>query len=193
MWQIILTYVITILSLLAAILAWIVRIRWSKEFRKAKEAQIESLKQQIENLKDLTPDKIRKYFVDMKVQLEEYNDLLQKQLDIAKNEINSKQNQINELESDKEVNRNKIEDLLKTKTNLEIEVMNYERKIEEFKKENEKMFFSQQINSMLEAANRFATEQKDIFLHLSKLSNIKVDSDWLLDKYFPTQKKDADK
>ena len=58
------TYSITGLSLIAAILAWIAKIRWSKEFKEAKQAQIDVLEQHIKALKDLTPDRIKKFYVD---------------------------------------------------------------------------------------------------------------------------------
>jgi chromosome segregation ATPase len=54
---------------------------------KAKETQVDSLKNEIQNLKELTPMKIQEYFKSVKVQLEEYNDMLQKKLDDAKAEI----------------------------------------------------------------------------------------------------------
>ncbi len=45
----------TILALVAAILAWAAKLWWSKEYKEAKEAQIASLKEQLEQYKDITP------------------------------------------------------------------------------------------------------------------------------------------
>ena len=67
-----------IASSLAAVLAWAAKLWWSKEFGAAKdeiirarEAQIGLLESEVQNLKELTPMKIREYFLSVKVQLEE--------------------------------------------------------------------------------------------------------------------------
>jgi len=196
MWYIILYLSITGLSALAAILAWIAKIRWSNEYRLAKEAQIESLKQQIENLKELTPDKIHRYYINMKEMYSENIDQMDKELGEAKHIISLKQKQIEELEFDKEANKNKIQELIIEKDDLITQVSDLELSVEELrKKEKEGMFIPihQQIESMIEQANKFAKEQKDIASRISELSKIKVDSDWLLHKHFPKQKKDTDK
>lgn len=96
---------ITLLSLLAAILAWLAKLRWSKEYAaakdetiRAKDAQIDALKQQIENLKDLTPDKLREYFESTRTSLEEYIEKLKMQLSEAKDKTSQKSQQITNLE-----------------------------------------------------------------------------------------------
>jgi predicted RNase H-like nuclease (RuvC/YqgF family) len=83
--------VITIGSLIAAILAWIAKLKWSKEFEKAKdetikakEAQIAALEREVKSLQDMTPMKLREYFNSVKEQLEEYNEELRKQLEAEK-------------------------------------------------------------------------------------------------------------
>lgn len=88
-------------SSLAAALAWAAKLWWGKEHIaaknetiKAKEAQIETLKSEIEGLRQLTPMKIREYFLSVKEQLTEYNDALKSQLNEAKQEINRKGNEI---------------------------------------------------------------------------------------------------
>jgi hypothetical protein len=81
-------YVLTVLtSSVAAVLAWVAKLMWSKEFKEAKEetikskdAQIELLKNEIQNLRELSPMKLREYFVSVKQQLEEYNDKLLRDL-----------------------------------------------------------------------------------------------------------------
>lgn len=64
-------------SAVAAVLAWAAKLRWSKEYAaakdeviRAKDAQIELLRNGIENLRSLTPMKIREYFLSVKKQLE---------------------------------------------------------------------------------------------------------------------------
>ena len=52
--------IITILSLLAAIFAWIAKIKWCNEYKEAKESQIELLKEKVEFFKDLSPMKLTK-------------------------------------------------------------------------------------------------------------------------------------
>ena len=54
---------------IAAVLAWVAKIRWSKEYRmaldesiQAKDAQIDTLKEQLTAYKELSPMKIREYF-----------------------------------------------------------------------------------------------------------------------------------
>ncbi len=62
--------IITILSLIGGILAWIAKLKWSKEYKEAKEAQIEALKQQVQTFKDFTSDKVKEIFLATKEILE---------------------------------------------------------------------------------------------------------------------------
>ncbi|MCH7754041.1 hypothetical protein IH970_02795 [candidate division KSB1 bacterium] len=102
-------YIITVLaSSIAAILAWIAKLLWSKEYIaakdeviKAKDAQIEVLNQQIEGLKELTPMKIREYFLSVKLQLEEYNDHLKGQLKDSKKKLSASQYSEKKLSAEK--------------------------------------------------------------------------------------------
>ena len=91
-------------SALAAVLAWAAKLWWAKEYSaakdeiiKAKDAQIETLKNEIQNLRELTPMKIREYFLSIKEQLEEYNDKLQEELKTAYEEIEKKDSEIRHL------------------------------------------------------------------------------------------------
>lgn len=102
---------------LAAVLAWLAKIYWSREFAaakdeivKAKDAQIELLKNENAGLKDLTPMKIREYFLSVKQQLEEYNDNLWRDLQVARQEIQDREVEICEL---KNVGTEKQVDLLR--------------------------------------------------------------------------------
>ena len=45
------------LSLIGSILAWIAKLRWSKEYQAVKEAQRAALEQQVQTYKDFTPDR----------------------------------------------------------------------------------------------------------------------------------------
>ncbi len=83
---------ITLLSLIVAVLAATNKLVWAKEYRdakdetiKAKEAQIELLKNEIQNLREFTSSKVRESFIGMKQQLEEYIEKLQQDLE-KKNE-----------------------------------------------------------------------------------------------------------
>lgn len=91
-------------SALAAVLAWAAKLWWAKEYSaakdeiiKAKDAQIETLKTEIQNLRELTPMKIREYFLSVKEQLEEYNDKLQEEVKTAYEEVEKKDSEIRHL------------------------------------------------------------------------------------------------
>ena len=121
--------IITLLSIVAAILAWIAKLWWAKEYRaakdetiKAKEAQIEVLKTQIENLKELNPVKIREFFVSMKMQLEENIDLLKSQLDTAKAEITQRSTEIDRLSLEGDKKRTELQKLQSEKKQAEEKV-----------------------------------------------------------------------
>ena len=96
--------VTAIANAIAAVLAWAAKLWWGKEYGaakdeiiRAKDAQIETLDSQLSSLRELTPMRIREYFISVRQQLEEYNDLLQRQLDEAAQEIERKNKQIMEL------------------------------------------------------------------------------------------------
>ncbi|MBN1253178.1 MAG: hypothetical protein JXR51_01190 [Bacteroidales bacterium] len=161
--------IITGLSILAAILAWIAKLRWSKEFAmakdeiiKAKEAQIAMLKQQIENLKELNPSKLKEYFDIVKEQLNKYNELLKKQLEEAKNEIKQKEKDLETLRTEEDNNKDKIEILSEEKENLEKNVNQLESNIQGFPVYIDENNFKNAI------INRF---DKESFDKISKMSN----------------------
>jgi hypothetical protein len=96
-----------IASALAAVLAWAAKLWWGKEHAAAqsklidaKDAQIASLEREIETLRELTPMKIREYFVSVKTQLEEYNDALKGQLAEAHSEIAERSSEIESLQAE---------------------------------------------------------------------------------------------
>ena len=127
-------YVISALaSAVAAALAWAAKLWWSKEYAaakdeiiRAKDAQIALLDKEIQNLRELTPMKIREYFLSVRKQLEEYNELLNKELEEARKEIEDKNIEIEHLKSedvnksDEVINVEKKRDLIqKTANSLE--------------------------------------------------------------------------
>lgn len=86
-------------SALAAVLAWAAKLWWGKEHIAAKnetiaakESQIELLGREIEMYRELTPMKIREYFVSVRTQLEE-------QIDALKEELARKDQELRERES----------------------------------------------------------------------------------------------
>lgn len=54
-------YSLTFLSLFAAILAWIAKIRWSKQYKEAKEAQIQALKERTGLYESVVSNKLIEY------------------------------------------------------------------------------------------------------------------------------------
>jgi predicted RNase H-like nuclease (RuvC/YqgF family) len=101
-------YVISALaSAIAAALAWAAKLWWGREFSRAKdeiirarEAQIEVLNRELQQLREMTPMKIREYFLSVREQLEEYNEALNGQLVEARKEIDEKSRQISVLQSE---------------------------------------------------------------------------------------------
>ncbi len=101
-------YLITILALITAILAWVAKLRWSKEYRKAKEAEIkakiaqmDAVKEKVDLYESIISRKLIEYskqtIVDLekllekteKSKQEEINKVLEK---LKENEIASIQN-----------------------------------------------------------------------------------------------------
>ena len=96
---------ITLVSIIAAILAWVAKLRWSKEYSDAKNAVIEAkeasisekgeqvvtkqsqivfLEQQIEFFKERTPQKIREHYRSVQEQLEEIIGIYEQKMTRAK-------------------------------------------------------------------------------------------------------------
>jgi hypothetical protein len=93
-------YAIVAGSILSQGLAWAAKLRWSAEYKDAKEAQVKSLEEtikskdahiallekEIQNLRELTPMKMREYLVTTKQTLEEYNNSLLKKIEELREE-----------------------------------------------------------------------------------------------------------
>jgi len=80
-----------------------------EQLAKIKEAQIESLLHEIETYRQLTPNKIREYFVSVKQQLEEYNEVLNTKLQDAQQVISYKEEQLALLRAAQELQQSSIE------------------------------------------------------------------------------------
>jgi len=65
-----LNYSITLLALIAASLAWIAKLRWSKEYKEAKEAQIDLLKEKLAFYENMTSPEIFDFYKKQKEELE---------------------------------------------------------------------------------------------------------------------------
>ena len=162
-------------SSVAAVLAWASKLWWAKEYAsaknetiRAKEAQIELLKTELENLRQLTPMKLREYFLSVKEQLEEYNDHLRQELATAYEDIKRKDDEIkhfieslppgtlpggpssidNRLVAKAEA---RLESLWATKTGLEAKANSLEQKLR--KEEDVRKSFAQLLSFWNESKN----------------------------------------
>ena len=136
--------VITLASLLVAVLTSINKLIWAKEFHeakqetiRAKEAQIDLLKNEIQNLRELNPITIREHFKSVKEQLEERIQFLKDQFDQAQAEITQKDQEIRRYRND-------------SASPAEIEKL----KTEKLMLEEEASFLKQQLKKMSDDANR---------------------------------------
>lgn len=101
----ILPLIVSILSTVAAILAWVAKLRWSDEFIQAKsaiieakEAQIKSLENEVRFLREISSPKLHEYFTSVKSQLEQYLDAKDVQLSQTKQELQIKESEIVKLQ-----------------------------------------------------------------------------------------------
>ena len=115
----------TIVSGIAAILAWVAKILWSKEYRDAtdrtissKDAEIANLKSHIERLEKLSPMIVEEYYATSTKQMESILSSVQEQLDIANSELSSQKDAIEEYKSKEESYQDEIakqSELIRTK------------------------------------------------------------------------------
>jgi len=108
--------IVTLVSAVAAILAWVAKLRWSNEFKEAKNAQIDALKQQLETYKELTSEKLLNHLSKTKEGLEgvisdyERKSLaLKKELDTIKSREKKNQDLQKKLQSTKEALEHSIQ------------------------------------------------------------------------------------
>lgn len=124
--------IITVLSVISTILAWIAKIRWAKEYSqakdetiKSKEAEISSVKEQlktkdeliamkesfIQQLTMLNPPKLKEYYDTVTSGLEAYNDKLKKELELRKDEFENTIEKLKKVEPENENNKMAIDSL----------------------------------------------------------------------------------
>jgi len=130
----------TIISGLAAVLAWLAKIFWSKEYIsakdeiiKAKDAQIEQLNTQIQHYKDFTPMKIREYFQSVKEQLEEYNESLQNNLEQTRSKLEEKTKELKKLEQSDQIKASNLDQIKEDKEKLEEQINELENELEKLR------------------------------------------------------------
>jgi chromosome segregation ATPase len=165
-----------VLSAWAACLAWAAKLRWSSDFAaakdetirskdtqiqmlqrskdemiQAKDAQLHTLQLQLDSLRELTPMKIREYFISMKERLEEFNDSLKRQLLEAARLIAQKQEEIHTLQATGTSQKAKIEKLEREKTVLEQRTAELAARVAVLEKEDRP--FAQVLNEWVAAAD----------------------------------------
>jgi len=93
-WTIVFPFIVSVISTTAVALAWVAKLRWSNEYTaakeevlKAKEAQIKSLENEINNLRELTSPKLLEYFTAVKSHLEGFLEEKEKELREAENRL----------------------------------------------------------------------------------------------------------
>lgn len=158
---------ITILSLLAVVVTWVAKILWARErdaarteVLKAKDAQIETLKNELRSLgaqkdqtieaknaqivtlqgelqtyRDLTPMKIREYTVSIKQQYEEMTEALESALNQAHHQINALNDKIEQQEIESDVRESELEVLKDARARLEERTHSLEGQLGEIKKQ----------------------------------------------------------
>jgi hypothetical protein len=100
---------ITVLSLVCGILAWVAKIRWSKEYSvakdetiKAKEAQMQAIERELQFYKELTPMKFKEYLFSSR-------EVYEVQINGLENELKTAQEEILNLKKDEEKEKIKSE------------------------------------------------------------------------------------
>jgi hypothetical protein len=132
------TWIVTALSIISSILAWLAKIKWSNEFRLSKEAEITSIKEQlktkdelinlkdsqIQHFKDLNPIKLKEYHDVVQSELEAYNNKLQTKLELKQEELEITDKKLVELEHTN-MNDNSVLNLLRNEKELLKEQIDY--------------------------------------------------------------------
>lgn len=170
--------IITLLSIVAAILGWTSKLWWAKEYRAAKEAQIEALKTQIENLKELNPVKMREFFEAMKTHLGENIDWLQSQLDTAKAEIIQRSTEIDRLSLEGDKKSTELQKLQSEKKQAEEKVQFLTGEVKQLR-ETFQLNITQlleNLDKMNSYTGRYATR------YVSRFGNVGLISD-LIEQY----------
>lgn len=158
---------ITILSLLGGILAWVAKIRWSKEYSiakdetiKAKEAQMQAIERELQFYKELTPMKFKEYLSSSR---EVYED------------------QINGLENELKTAHEKIQDLQKgdEKEKIKSEIDTLTTQLQ-FIKHQQEFSLKKQIQSKIDEAE---------YLYKNTMEELEFERSSQIDEF--TRKRDA--
>ena len=164
-------------SALSAVLAWVAKIRWSQEFAsakneiiKSKDSQITLLEREIIGLKEMTPMKIREYFISVRCQLEEFNENLKNQLEDAKEAIARRDSQIDKLIKQDNNNQEIIKSLKKEIHNLEKIVKS--TKSNEFVIENDKNEIWQNWVNLKNNISNFETNRQKTKLIIDNMVEV---------------------
>lgn len=135
-----------LLATLATVLAWAAKLWWGKEYAnakdeiiKAKDAQIAALEREIKSISDLTPMKLREYFVSVKEQLEEYNDSLYKQLKAAKDDLQQADEHIKSLTTQGQIASSEIEKLQVERSELRAMINSLESQQQNIQDQQQKL------------------------------------------------------
>jgi len=142
---------ITGLSIIASILAWVAKLKWSSEYLEAKKAQILSIQEQLivlkernETLKELSSEKIMSLYKNTKEGLELLNNQILDEKEKLQQKVNELEIEIERLKEDNMVS-NKLPDFSKLKNiSFQIEKTlsslnnNYTNKYNEFSKSLDK-------------------------------------------------------
>jgi hypothetical protein len=146
--------IITILSLIVAVVVGVNKIRWSKEYTdaknetikakeawiqakdtviQAKDAHIQVVEREVVSLKEFSSEKLREHFLNIKVSLEECIDTLQKQLEQSQSDIATKDREITELSAAGTRFQSDIDRVSAEKIDLELKVGNWEDQVTKLK------------------------------------------------------------
>jgi chromosome segregation ATPase len=138
-----LIYALSVLaSGIAAILAWVAKIRWSREFKDAKEAHIETLREQIATLERLSPPVLLSWVESVER--------------IAEKQIATLENQLKEREEDLRESQHNIE-LLTRQDQIRYEII-----VEAEKQRDEARAALEETEAALIELHRVQEESKDL-------------------------------
>lgn len=133
----------------AAVLAWVAKIRWSEQYREAKEAQIQTLKTAIEqleatkevqievykarleSLRQLDSRALRERFLAQKNSLEEMLEEREEYAERVQRRLNEAEEAIEELKSEKQLTQAELKKAAAAKERLEAEIATLRSRLEE--------------------------------------------------------------
>lgn len=159
----ILNYSITVLALLGSVFAWIAKIRWSKEFKDAKDAEIKAKIAQM----DILSEKVKMYEGIVSQKLYEY----------SRDTISNLERTLEETEK---TNKTKITTLKETISNLKLSIKDIEANNISLSKLNTPLFeIRGPLNSIIGFSELLLKEDYKITEH-RKYIEIIQQSGWIL-------------